>query len=78
MGLDLVEIVMEAEETFGVIVSDEPAPKIRTVGQLHAYILERRHQTQQQRCPTGQVFRDIRHVLKAAAGSRPNRCRCSR
>ena len=32
MGLELVEIVMEVEETFGVIVSDEAAPEIRTVG----------------------------------------------
>ncbi len=67
MGLELVEIVMEVEETFGVIVSDEAAPEIRTVGQLHAYILDRRHQTQQQGCPTGRVFRDIRQVLTAAA-----------
>jgi acyl carrier protein len=50
-----------------VIVSDEAAPDIRTVGQLHAYILDRRHQTQQQGCPTGRVFRDIRQVLTAAA-----------
>lgn len=67
MGLELVEIVMEVEETFGVVVSDEAAPEIRTVGQLHAYILDRRHQTEQQGCPTGQVFRDIRQVLTAAA-----------
>jgi acyl carrier protein len=28
MGLELVEIVMEVEETFGVIVSDEAAPEL--------------------------------------------------
>lgn len=32
MGLELVELVMEVEETFGIIVSDEAAANIRTVG----------------------------------------------
>ena len=63
MGLELVELVMEVEETFGIIVSDDTAPQLRTVGQLHDYILECRRQTQQQGCPTGHVFRDVRRVL---------------
>lgn len=63
MGLELVELVMEVEETFGIIVSDEAAPELQTVGQLHDYILECRRRTQQQRCPTGPVFRDVRRVL---------------
>jgi acyl carrier protein len=67
MGLELVEIVMEVEETFGIIVSDEDAPNIRTVGQFHDYILERRGQTQQQGCPTGHVFHDVRRVLTETA-----------
>ena len=63
MGLELVELVMEVEETFGIIVSDQAAPQLQTVGQLHAYILESRRQTQQQGCPTGHVFRNVRRVL---------------
>ncbi len=63
MGLELVELVMEVEETFGIIVSDEAAPQLQTVGQLHGYILECRRQTQQHRCPTGHVCRDVRRVL---------------
>ena len=65
MGLELVEIVMDVEETFGVIVSDEGATQIRTVAQLHEYILEYRQRDKQQGCPTGRVFRDIRQVLTA-------------
>jgi acyl carrier protein len=65
MGLELVELVIEVEETFGIIVSDEAAPQLQTVGQLHDYILECRRQTQQQECPTGHVFRDVRRVLTA-------------
>jgi len=63
MGLELVEIVMKAEETFGIIVSDEVDPPLRTVGQFYNYILECRRQTQQHGCPTGHVFRDVRRVL---------------
>ena len=42
MGLELVEIVMEVEETFGIVVSDNAATQISTVGQLHEYIIESR------------------------------------
>jgi len=66
MGLELVEIVMKAEETFGIIVSDEAAASIGTVGQLHDYILGCRRETQQHGCPTGHVFRDVRRVLMQA------------
>ena len=63
MGLELVEIVMEVEETFGIIISDDDAPQIRTVGELHQYILESRRKENQRGCATGRVFRDIRRVL---------------
>lgn len=63
MGLELVEIVMEAEERFGIIVSDDDAFQIRTVGEFHKYILDRREEQRQQGCPTGRAFRDIRRVL---------------
>lgn len=67
MGLELVEIVMEVEETFGIVFSDDAAPQIRTVGQLHEYILECRNREKQQGCPTGRVFREIRRVLTDTA-----------
>lgn len=65
MGLELVEIVMEVEQTFGIIVSDDDAPQIRTVGELHEYVLDWRERERQPECPTGRVFRDIRRVLTA-------------
>jgi len=67
MGLELVELVIEVEETFGIIVSDEAAPQLQTVGQFYSYILECRRQTQQHGCPTGHVFRDARRVLTETA-----------
>ena len=40
-SLDLVELVMNVEEVFGVQISDEDAEKIITVGDVVKYISER-------------------------------------
>lgn len=37
-SLDLVELIMEMEDKFGVKISDEEAEKIRTVGEAVGYI----------------------------------------
>lgn len=37
-SLDLVELIMEMEDSFGVKISDEEAEKIRTVGEAVNYI----------------------------------------
>ena len=37
-SLDLVELIMELEDTFGVKISDEDAQGIQTVGQAVDYI----------------------------------------
>jgi acyl carrier protein len=63
MGLELVEIVLQVEETFGVIVVRDDAFQIKTVGDLYQYIVARRVEQRQQGCPTARAFRDIRRVL---------------
>jgi acyl carrier protein len=40
-SLDLVELIMELEDQFGVKISDEDAQSIQTVGQAVDYISER-------------------------------------
>jgi acyl carrier protein len=40
-SLDLVELVMEFEDEFGITVPDEDYDKIRTVGDSIAYIKEK-------------------------------------
>lgn len=38
MGLDIVELVMETETTFGFTIPDGDASKLETVGALYAYV----------------------------------------
>jgi acyl carrier protein len=40
-SLDLVELIMELEDQFGVKISDEEAQKIGTVGQAVDFVLAR-------------------------------------
>lgn len=40
-SLDMVEMVMAVEETFGIEVPDEDAEKLLTFGQMTDYLLER-------------------------------------
>ena len=43
-SLDIVELVMELEEEFGMSIPDEDAEKIRTVGEAIQYIRQNRDQ----------------------------------
>ncbi|MBI2012845.1 MAG: acyl carrier protein [Candidatus Colwellbacteria bacterium] len=43
-SLDLVELVMEFEDQFGIKISDEDAREIKTVGQAVDYVLEKQQQ----------------------------------
>ena len=38
-SLDLVEMIMELEDTFGIKISDEDAQKLQTVGQAVDYVV---------------------------------------
>jgi hypothetical protein len=38
MGLDIVEMIMEVEEKFGIDIPDTDAAELRTIGSLYAYV----------------------------------------
>lgn len=52
-SLDVVELVMEAEDEFDLNIPDEDAEKIQTVGQAIAYVEERYVETR----PGGSIRR---------------------
>jgi acyl carrier protein len=39
MGLDVVEIIMECEDEFGIAIPDEDFSAVRTAGDLHALVM---------------------------------------
>ena len=47
-SLDIVELVMELEDSFEMQIPDEEAEKIKTVGQAIDYIAAHQNQQQQQ------------------------------
>ena len=38
MGLDAVEIILRTEELFGIVITDEEAGAVRTVGDLYSLV----------------------------------------
>jgi acyl carrier protein len=65
MGLDLVELVFEIEETFGIVFDDLEAEKIGTVGQAYRYILSQLELRQTIPCPSASLFYKLRRALMA-------------
>src|SRR5205809_427702 len=65
MGLDLVELVMEVEDEFGIQIADDDASHIETVGQLHSYVCRKigSGHAIQGRCHSMAVFHRVREAL---------------
>lgn len=68
MGLDVMLLIMELEEHFGVTIPDERAERIYTVGELYRYLLARSRRGAQSPCPTGQAFYRLRRTLTQEFG----------
>jgi acyl carrier protein len=69
MGLDLVEFVMEVEDTFGFSIPDEDAAALDTVGRLYDYILAHRFEGKQEGCLTSVAFYRLRRALMSVCGT---------
>lgn len=69
MGLDVVELMMDVEETFHITIEDDDYEEIRTVGDLHDLILKRvdkvaAPEAQRDRiCLTSATFLTVRRAL---------------
>lgn len=69
MGLDLVELVMETEEHFGVHLPDEECAQVRTVADLASLVASKLHPVTSS-CQTSQTFYRVRRALVESGLSR--------
>jgi acyl carrier protein len=69
MSLDSVELVMEMEETFGIVFDDLDAEYIGTVGQAYRYILRKLELKAIIPCPSASIFYRLRLALMARSGA---------
>ncbi len=65
MGLDLVELVMEIEEEFGLDIPDYEAEKLTTVGSVYEWLKIRVASFSPVACLTQRVFYKLRRALIA-------------
>lgn len=66
MGLEMVEIAMEVERTFGITLPDSRTPQITTVGELCEYIVEALGRESEGEGLKGEVFREVETALQSA------------
>jgi hypothetical protein len=63
MGLDLLELILDTEETFGIQIDDNHAAWIQTPGALAAYVAARIAATREVRCRSQAGFYRLRSAL---------------
>src|SRR5438067_12563514 len=67
-SLDLVELIMELEDQFGIKISDDDAQKIQTVGQAVDYVTS--HQSPRSGWVSGETLAADRHASARAPRTR--------
>lgn len=72
MGLDSVELVMSAEEHFGIEIPDRIAEQLPTVGSLHNYIVAELQRIEKPR-DAEVVFAELREIICEQLGVKPER-----
>ncbi|MCE5268942.1 MAG: hypothetical protein LLG00_13775 [Planctomycetaceae bacterium] len=63
MAPKLADILPELEDAFGLSISDEEAVGLKTVGNLHDYVLAHRFPAKQETCLTSITFYKLRRAL---------------
>ncbi len=69
MGLDTVELVMDVEDHFGILLREDESQRIRTIGDLADVILARILASSVTRCPSVRAFYELRRVIRESLGS---------
>ncbi len=68
MGLDVVELIMAVEDTFGIELPDEDAQDVITVGDLHDLVMRKLEgvtsEGSEPRCHSSHVFYRVRRALR--------------
>jgi acyl carrier protein len=77
MGLDLVELAIEVEKSFGITIVNEDASNIITVGQLYDYVLAKLPAQETRRCLSAGAFYEFRRALIAQFAVKPGEIRPS-
>lgn len=68
MGLDVVELVLGVEETFGISIGDNELKDVSTVGDFYEFILNSLKITGNQTCMSSKVFYILRRGLIPLTG----------
>ena len=77
MGLDAVELVMDVEDHFGIVIDDDEAGRLRTVEDLVALIRSRVDATSSAVCPCLPAFLSLRRLIREVVGDGGMRVRPS-
>jgi hypothetical protein len=79
VGLDTVELVIEVEQTFDIVIDDRDAEQITTVGGLYQYVLTRLEgkASPTPTCKSAAVFFRLRRALCESLGIERERVRLS-
>ena len=72
MGLDSVELVLNAEEHFGIEIPDHVAETLFTVGDLHGFIVAELNRTGRPQSAEI-VFAELRELICDQLGIEPER-----
>lgn len=68
VGLDGVELILEAEESFGISLADDETAKIVTVGQFNDAIMRELPRPEKKFCLSAVTFHKLRQTLLTVTG----------
>ena len=71
MGLDTVELAFAIEAEFGLVIPDETAAKIITVGDMHAFLVSELAKRGSSTVDENTVYAKLREVICYHTGVKP-------